>query len=455
MELTSGGSIARAGDAKSPGDVRLAMATVNVPARFFEPRDGLAAYTSATPMVHGLCIQHGDPLPGHTGAGGGRLVPNGTTRGDKPNILPKIVNGVFRSDKGPGDWDRGLSKHMDGALGNKVDEGNLRFNYSDSPSGRIPYFRGRSIEETGQTFFSPNRQLPSAVMLGSLPTGVVREQPWQTLLFRPNRETNTSHPGAGVPGKSAPDHLLLDMFSVPVVEPYAISEPFSTAGKININYVIAPFGYARGEGQNPYLRRDTAVRGLLKSTFVMAVPPSAQDAGHREVPHDASAKSVNYRFPIDLDKTLAAMNQRLTAPDTQLFRSASEICTVDLYPAAQGAAGAPTVGNWASFWSGPGALTGDNMRERPYAHIYPRVTTKSNVYTVHMRCQAIRKSPRSKAGEFNPDFDQISGDYRGSATIERFIDPNDIALRNYDDSTEKVDPYYRYRVVSTKHFAPH
>ena len=30
---------------------------------------------------------------------------------------------------------------------------------------------------------------------------------------------------------------------MPVLEPYAISEPLSTAGKVNLNYPIAPFGY--------------------------------------------------------------------------------------------------------------------------------------------------------------------------------------------------------------------
>jgi Mg-chelatase subunit ChlD len=43
---------------------------------------------------------------------------------------------------------------MDGALGNKVDEGNVWFDYSDtSDGGKVPYFRGRGIEENGRSFF--------------------------------------------------------------------------------------------------------------------------------------------------------------------------------------------------------------------------------------------------------------------------------------------------------------
>jgi uncharacterized protein (TIGR02600 family) len=297
-------------------------------------------------------------------------------------------------------------------------------------------------------------------MFGSIPTGVVNNKPWQTLLFRPNHEAgNRDHPGAGA-GDKGPDHLLLDLFSMPVVEPYAISEPLSTAGKVNLNYVIAPFGYAKGDGQvgmgtqsnRSYIRRDTALRGVMKSVFVMAVPSTQTSLGHTETP---SNNAFNFRFPIHMNRTIETMEARLKDPKGSLFRSASEICTVDLYPIQNGQdqrAQSP-VTNWNSYWGANGG-TGDNMRERPYSMIYPRVTTKSNTYTVHMWCQSIRKSPQSAPEKFDPEKDQVFGEYRGSATIERFIDPNDVELRSYDPETQKLDRYYRYRVVSTKHFAP-
>jgi uncharacterized protein (TIGR02600 family) len=430
------------------GDVRLAAARQIVPKEFFQPRDGIGAYRSGAYMVHGLTCSHGDPVRGFTGSG--RLAQNGGYRGSKPAIIPKTTNGVMRADGRPGDFDRGLSKHVSGAFINKVDEGNVRFNYSDSSaSGRVPYFRGRSIEETGQTMFSPNRQLSSPVMFGSIPTGAVRNLPWQTLLFRPNRESGTGHPGA----VGLPDHLWLDLFSMPVVEPYAISEPLSTAGKVNLNYVMAPFGYARGAGGNAngtmsdrsYIRRDTALRGVLKPVMIMAVPTGQRDGGHTETPLN---DSTNFRFPVNLNRTIEQMEKRLKDPRGSLFRTASEICTVDLYPEGLG------VSNWDTFWNQQYALTGDNMRERPYSLIYPRVTTKSNTYTVHMWCQSIRKSPKSSPGRFDEKLDAVVGEYRGSATIERFIDPNDQLLRTYDAASEKLDRYYRYRVVNTKHFTP-
>lgn len=437
------------------GDFRLAMANRVIPEDWWTPVDDISSYVGNVPRLHRLLRGHGDPDPGHTAVGGsnGTLISGASMRTDKPPMLPLQVNGVKRADGGPGDWDRGLSKHTDGAMANKVDEGNLKFDPSKTDYTGMPYYRGRGVEETGQTFFSPNRQISSAVMFGSIPTGVVTNKPWQTLLFRPNRETNTTHPGADLKD-GPPDHLLLDLFTLPVVEPYAISEPFSTAGKINLNYVIAPFGYAKGSSGNntstansrSYLRRDTGVRGVMKSTFVMAVPKNQPNGGHTENPQSITTQ---LRFPIDLNKTLEAMETRLKSKegDYPLFRSASELCTVDLYP--QDIA----VGSWPAFWDNLGALTGDNGRERPYAHIYPRVTTKSNVYTVHMRCQSIRKAKGTAPNEFDEDKDTVLGEYRGSATVERFIDPNDEALLKYNERTQKVDPYYRYRVINTKQFS--
>jgi hypothetical protein len=239
------------------------MAMREVPAAAYQPRgrneasaNPDAVYLGTTTQVDGLQIGHCDPLGGYFGNQNatatatspfrGLLAQNGRNRDKKPAMLPVDVNGVKRVDGAPGDWDRGLSKHIDGAFANKVDEGNVWFDYTDADNGsRVPYFRGRGIEETGRSFFSPNRQIASAVMFGSLPTGVVRGFPWQTLLFRPDRGTKP-HPGAQTTSAPA-DHLLLDLFNLPVVEPYAISEPFSTGGKVNLNYVLAPFGYAKGD----------------------------------------------------------------------------------------------------------------------------------------------------------------------------------------------------------------
>jgi hypothetical protein len=106
------------------------------------------------------------------------------------------------------------SKHLDNAGFNKVDEGNVYFGYTDSDDGgKVPYYRGRGIEETGQSFFSPNRQLPSAVMFGSLPTGVMAKTP----------VADASVPSGSLlglaPGRfAAPGSLWLDLFHLPIVD---------------------------------------------------------------------------------------------------------------------------------------------------------------------------------------------------------------------------------------------
>ena len=441
------------------GDLRIGMTRREIPASWYKERmPGTAPgqYFSNSLQIHGLTVGHADPYTGYVPANGrGLLVTGGNHRGDKPPILPAGITGVQNADGGVGDWDRGLSKHMSGAFGNKVDEGNVFFRYDDGSTvgGKCPYFRGRAIEETGQSFFSPNRQLSSAVMFGSLPTGAVRNLPWQTLLFRPDRGAKP-HPGAQTTGTPA-DHLLLDLFNLPVVEPYAISEPFSTGGKVNLNYVIAPFGYAKGDGSalpgnampRSYLRRDTALRGILKAVKLMAVPTAQADGGHDEEP---VTQNIPFHFDIDAEKTLDQFESRLKDPARGLFRSASEICDMDLYPIG------PTVNNWATFWENQNAQTGDNMRERPYSHIYPRVTTKSNVFTIYMRCQAVKKVPGTAPDEFDGRRDKILAEYRGHATVERFIDPNDAQLKDYDATKgeSSVDPYYRFRVISTKQFLP-
>ena len=461
IELTCAGATL-----EKQGDMRIAMARNVLGKEYYSKRSGYD--TGATRMVHGLTGGHGDQVAGANGVG--YLAVKGTNNGKPPAIPAATGNtlGVQRGeDGGVGDWDRGLSKHMDGAMANKVDEGNVRFAYAEpNQAYKVPYFHGRNVEETGQTFFTPNRQLSSAVMFGSLPTGVNRKFGWQTLLFRPDRET-LQHPGA----KTPEDHLLLDLFNLPVVEPYAISEPFSTAGKVNMNYVIAPFGYAAGGNGNygttkmkrSYLRRDTALRGVLKSTYMLCVPQGFASGAHTEDPTSLSTGTSNnlLRHAIKLDQTIEGMDARLNDQNAginsramNLFRSASEICDVDLFPADL----SPMSASWSGFWV-DNSMTGDNMRERPYSHIYPRLTTKSNVFTVHMRCQAIKQAPANIGKGFDPVKDQVVGEYRGSAIVERFIDPNDPNLKDYnisnDPMMENVDTYYRYRVVGTKQFLPH
>ena len=205
--------------------------------------------------------------------------------------------------------------------------------------------------------------------------------------------------------------------------------------------------FGKDKVANAYIRRDTGLRAVMRATKMMAVDTGAANGAHDETPVPNGTK---FRYDIDLDNTIAKIEQRFMDKDRGLFRSASEICTVDLFPVGK------AVTTWNDFWEKQNTQTGDNMRERPYAHIYPRVTTKSNVFTVHMRCQTIQQGLRKKGDSyaFDEKKDRVLAEYRGSSTIERFVDPNDPDLKDYDYKKTSVDPYYRFRVVDTKHFSP-
>jgi len=381
------------------------------------------------------------------------------------DLPEELRGGVRRFDGNPGDWDSGVSKMYDGPFINKTDEG------ESSDGSSIPYFLIADFKGAVNTLYSPNRIIASPGWFGSLPTGVMRNHPWETLLFRPDR---TNHPGLAdhpSPG-DPPDHLWLDFFNMPVVEPYPISEPFSQAGKVNMNYQIIPFG--------GYLKRDTALRGVLRAEKMLCIPFGCVNGGKTEA-YDSS--TTDYRHQIDEDVTLAFLERRwkdTVSPQNQVFRSASQICELDLYPKPNAdtasSTGMPVAtlteargstdvnARWQNFWDKLYSLTGDNARERPYARLYSRLTTKSNTYTVHLRVQTLAPNPASKPDVWDETKSTILGDYRGSAVIERYLDPADRrfnpadpttpASEKFNPDTDSLEAAYRFRVLTTKQFAP-
>ena len=397
--------------------------------------------------------------------------------GARPSLAPVAAQGMkgaFMDKAGtiPGDWDNGPGIHIDGPFINKADEGNSDIGWLVLGS----YQTAGTVVDTGASF-SPNRQISSAVAFGSLPSGIDPSNPsssipWRTLLFCKNPASGTAHPGFGTqvsgtvaapPYTIPPDNAFLDLFTMPVVEPYAISDPFSTAGKVNMNYQIVPF---------TYLTRDTAVRAVLKSTNIMAIP--TQDGQFYKADYNGDGLVPNpppdLRYNLNLDEsagTLAGFEQRFGSGD--IFRSASEICDIYLVPqylmngtgiTSTTALGPPTYSQMASWWP-LFKLTGDNVREQPYGQIYPRLTTKSNTYTVHVQTQSLKKATNTPANQFIPSQDQVTGEFRGSFIVQRYLDPDSDSLVHIDGKTtaNENDPDamvgpYKFRVISTKRFAP-
>lgn len=322
-----------------------------------------------------------------------------------------------------GDWDNGMAGVADGPYINKPDEGN---NYRAKPAD-IPYYdNANEYTAIDQGMFSPNRQMPSAGVFGSLPTGVKSQAPFQTLLFR--KQVNATADKSHIGGKNSEDYRISDLFWMPAVEPYAISETLSTAGKINLNYRIVPF---------TYIRRATGMVAALRSEKMLVVPTADSIKYKTSV-----SGGTDYRKPINIDETLKAF-------DEKSFRSSSSLC--DMYLVPQG----ETQDTIVDFLS-RNLVTGDNSRERTYANLLGRITTKSNTYTVHYKVQALKKSSATAPDAWDETKDNVTGEYRGSTTIERYISQDDSIIPDYATVSGKpnLENHYKWRTISNRQFAP-
>jgi uncharacterized protein (TIGR02600 family) len=221
---------------------------------------------------------------------------------------------------------------------------------------------------------------------------------------------------------------------MPMVEPFAISDTFSTAGKINMNYQILPFSY---------IKRDAGLRAVLKSEELLCI---SRSSGTRYKTW-GDAATMNFRKPIDADETLRQW-ESVFASGT-LFRSPGQLC--ELYLVPEGA----TLSGMESFWN-QHVLTGENARERPYANLHPRLTTQSNTYTVHYRVQVIQKARSAPVDRFDPLRDRIVSETRGSATVERFLDPTSPTLTDPAAETmpSSLQGQHQFRIVKTRRFNP-
>jgi hypothetical protein len=322
-----------------------------------------------------------------------------------------------------GDFDNGLGNSADGPYTNRPDDGDLR----PLASGGMPYFStqsatGMAVPPVSPDVFSPQRLFPSAVMLGSLPTGVASQVPWQTLLFRPQPE----HYGA----KTPPDHLLLDLFWTPVLLPEPLSHHLETEGKINVNHPLVPFSY---------IRRETALHAAMKAETMMAIPDEAA-----QTYKSGARPGDEFRHFIDAGATLAEW-QRAVFREGRVFLTPGEICEHPLIPEGSGAT---TATDMADYWRRH-RLTGDNSRERPYAHLYARLTTRSNAFRVHFVAETIRKADSTPPHILDLSEDAVTARQRGSCLIRRTLDTTAPQLPDYTDTTRShppLDAFYEWHI---------
>jgi len=520
------------------GDYRLVAALNNVPASMWEKHPAWKGSTNDPHFIHSWtdayaggetgCILPPQLSQNLGGAGNNNLQLVNGFRFGKPSNLTDISqtpdmppSQTAASDANRyGDFDTGIAGARSGPYLNKPDEGNFRIGNTTIGSATINYRSGYFFDPWLSTddwrsgvYMSPNRMISSPVMFGSLPTGVwgggpgqkqsspIPGQPWQTLLFRPYSQsyagTGSVSVASGHPGDFNPrDHYLLDMFSMPVVEPYAISEPLSMAGRINLNFQIMPF---------TNIRRATALHALMKGEFITAVPngEAYNSKNFNTLRQGSGPTNVNYwdekndqqywHRPINVKETLVQFDEKFNGTAaganhniTQvrgLFRSASQICEMHLIPdVSQGTSAnenmtASLTGltaqnrqdNMDLFWQ-THSVTGENVRERPYSNLYNRITTRSNTFRVHVRAQMIKKARSSTPTIFDTTKDAILSEYRGSTLIERYIDPNvrtnpldpkdtttaipDYAQGGNPLGQAPLESFYRFRALESKRFNP-
>jgi uncharacterized protein (TIGR02600 family) len=497
------------------GDVRHIMGKKVVPASDWMPHpriDTMLSGANPNYFAHNISRANSDANPGFDrGIAALRLVPNAAYHGAKVPDVPSNTQSIAIA-AAFGDFDNAPGGGRDGAWLNKPDEGNTGVTWAsqNNVTRRVPssYFQHEHVgADAGMSYMTPNRMMPSPVMFGSLPSRIKGGQAWRTLLFRPNTPqvaTALPHPGApGYNGGVDPaDHYLLDLFWMPVVEPYAISETFSSAGKVNLNYQIVPFSH---------IRRSTAIHAALKGEMISAFPnadaprylvfpafaeSSRDESYHYQQPWTDLPANVaripngvikHWHRQINIESRAGALvlgtlqqfesrfnhaaNAFTPAGATGLFRTASQICEIHLIPRVipgapavdggdpgSGAPMQPTAMTNVSgngFWANR-QLTGDNTKERPYASLYGKVTTQSNTFRVFYKAQVIRKARSVEPNRFDTTKDRVSSEYRGTTLIERKLDPNDPALPDYGAApgSPPLDTFYRFRILETKRFAP-
>lgn len=338
-----------------------------------------------------------------------------------------------------GDFDNGAGLAPDGPYVNRADDGStsefLSGAVSANGSKAVPYFNPAVLKYSELPVsvpgsFIPTRMFPGAGVFGSLSTGVRSQVPWQTLLFRPQPPKPTGQSFGHFGGTGVPDHLLMDLFWMPIVTPSLISTPMETAGKINLNHRLVPFSH---------IHRTTALHALLKGERMTAVPDSMKDTYKSDPTQSGSTVPRSCRLYLDPDETIRIWNEEVLDKQ-RLFLSASEICEHYLVPEGQRGMKA----DMEQFWK-THRLTGDNSKERPYTVLQSRLTTRSNVFKVHYIAQAIQKPRSNSPSTFMPgQGDKVTAEKRGSRSLRRQLDFQNKNIPDYTDGKPHppLDQFY-------------
>ena len=362
-----------------------------------------------------------------------------------------------------GDWDNGVGLARSGPYINFPDEGHTADSFNGIDTAYFKALLADGGERSGALITGAS--FPSAVMFGSLPTAVFSEpsfpaRPWETLLFNPGPASGTDHhslltvsAGGGTIDDPIPDHVMLEYFRMPIVRPYALSSPAATSGRVNINSQIVPF---------TYIRRETALRAAFAGERVTAPFNTGGVFPDFKGSTSGAVLAEELYAPVDVDLALEGI--RLRFAEGEIHKYPSEICEQFLVPS-------DTFSNYdenafESYWENDAinGLVGDNERERPYASLYPKLTTKSNSYVVHVRAQVIRKARSGEVDQFDSDVDSVAGEWRGSFHLERTLPPSEPGIPDYaqeltlptdaGSTLPSLEKFHRIRIERVERFAP-
>lgn len=513
------------------GDIRLMASMPQVLRTLFKPSKVTAIFPAGDPEAdrYTYSLQDGSGAPLLPKDGAAPLALNKPTEGSllvrldssglpkvvlhDPKAAPALAPGVLplNADKRPGDFSNGLGILPDGPF-IEMPDANTAINETKAFAGTTSgwFQRGGDFADEDGTSFNPLRQAASGFVFGTLPTGLfgtawgAAPRPWQTLLLCPNPASRTTAPNTEPGWTPTPptggataiqdhfgfamprDHLWLEFFRMPIIEPAGLADSVSTEGKVNMNYQILPY---------KWIKRATAMHGALQGVRMTAIPSAAVKAGATEHYKDpANPSNLEFRYAVNAPATLEGFEELRFDLD-EIFRSPSEITEMWLVPkrlvsdgtvhtyssggtitplAPPGDNRLPSeyqstkIGDYRgmqTWWENDPAVpddgfeaTGDNLREAPYAQLYPRLATRSNVFTIHYRVQVLRKSRTVKPNEWKEGTDTVVAEQRGSTTIERFLDLNNAASLPDFATTPvtgpTVDDFHQIRVVNRRVFAP-
>jgi len=192
---------------------------------------------------------------------------------------------------------------------------------------------------------------------------------------------------------------------------------------------------------------------------------------------NGNGSGLSFRYAVDAEQTLRQFDERFAKGE--LFITPSEICEQFLVPrrlaghtyesgtvlARDPATVAQSYTGVMDWWEGADEAqagdgfeaTGDNTRESPYAQLYPRLCTRSNVFKVHYRVQVLQKAASTSPNVWDEAKDRIGADYRGEATIERYLDPRRTGMVDFATSsgvTQTLFDYHDFRVTGRRQFVP-